>query len=254
MRLRRWHAWRESRIWANHRLDGGTWRQTVQTIALLQQRTATELHQLHRLVSLFLHDKRFEPVHGLMLSDLQRATIAAFACLPILNLGYGWLQGWRSVVVYPDAFRVQTQQQDEAGVVHEWTDLRAGESWETDGIVLSWHDIEADLQPGCCWNLVIHEIAHKLDMRDGTANGCPPLHPKMNPQRWQQVCRDAFDRLAALEASGVELPIDPYALESPAEFFAVVSEYFFTAPEVLREPFPELFGELERFYGGDGAA
>ena len=43
-------------------------------------------------------------------------------------------------------------------------------------------------------------------------------------------------------------PIDEYAAESPAEFFSVASEYFFTLPEVLRDAYPRVYGQLARFY------
>lgn len=52
---------------------------------------------------------------------------------------------------------------------------------------------------------------------------------------------------AALDA----LPIDPYAAESPGEFFAVASEAFFETPELLAPAYPEVYEQLARFYRQD---
>ena len=48
--------------------------------------------------------------------------------------------------------------------------------------------------------------------------------------------------------------IDPYAAESPAEFFAVMSEAFFEIPFTLRQEYPEVYRQLAAFYRQDTAA
>jgi Mlc titration factor MtfA (ptsG expression regulator) len=53
---------------------------------------------------------------------------------------------------------------------------------------------------------------------------------------------------------GEETPIDPYATESPAEFFAVVSESFFELPDLLHAEYPEVYGQLKAFYRQDPLA
>ena len=54
--------------------------------------------------------------------------------------------------------------------------------------------------------------------------------------------------------SGEETPIDPYATESPAEFFAVVSEAFFELPHLLHGEYPQVYAQLRDFYRQDPAA
>ena len=49
--------------------------------------------------------------------------------------------------------------------------------------------------------------------------------------------------------AGHETAIDPYAAEAPEEFFAVVTEYHFSAPQLLAEAMPEVAVHLARFYG-----
>ncbi|WP_312942795.1 zinc-dependent peptidase, partial [Stutzerimonas balearica] len=98
--------------------------------------------------------------------------------------------------------------------------------------------------------------AHKLDMLNGDANGLPPLHRQMRIDAWAAAMQGAYDRLnAALDANPqAETPIDPYAAENPAEFFAVTSEYFFSAPDVLQHAFPEVYAQLAVFYRQDPLA
>ena len=42
--------------------------------------------------------------------------------------------------------------------------------------------------------------------------------------------------------------INPYGATNQAEFFAVVSEYFFERPDLLQRKHPELYGMLEQIF------
>ena len=103
------------------------------------------------------------------------------------------------------------------------------------------------------YNLVIHELAHKLDMLNGDANGLPPLHGDMQVSLWASVMQQAFDDMnRQLDANPeADTAIDPYAAEDPAEFFAVTSEYFFSAPDLLAEAYPAVYQQLQAFYRQD---
>jgi Mlc titration factor MtfA (ptsG expression regulator) len=212
--------------------------------------THEELARLRTLVTLFLHEKVFEAVgHGeIALQD--RLLIAVNACLPILNLGIDVYDEWTTVIVYPDEFIVECEEEDEAGVVHSGRDLRTGEAWERGPLVISLGDVHA--QPDWeGYNVVIHECAHKLDMRNGAPNGFPPLHRGMSARRWSEVFMQAFDDLRGRIERDEETPIDAYAAESPAECFAVFSEYFFEAPHQLRAAYPAVYEQLVQFYRQD---
>ena len=116
------------------------------------------------------------------------------------------------------------------------------------------------------YNVVIHEFAHKLDMRNGDPNGFPPLHKGMAPADWKRAFSDAYrDFLAKVEAAEAlperrmqrvldALPLDPYAAESAGEFFAVASEAFFETPEVLAPAYPAVYEQLRLFYKQDPGA
>ncbi len=99
--------------------------------------------------------------------------------------------------------------------------------------------------------LVIHEFAHKLDMRNGAANGMPPLHAAMQRRQWTEVFSQAYADFQQQARSGTETVIDAYAASDPAEFFAVVSEVFFECPDALQQLYPRVYRLLTEFYRQD---
>jgi hypothetical protein len=88
-------------------------------------------------------------------------------------------------------------------------------------------------------------------MRDGLANGHPPLHTGMSNAAWSQCFTRAFRDMVRRVETGEDTPIDPYATTSPAEFFAVCSEVFFELPHLLEEEYPQVYGQLRDFYRQD---
>ncbi|HZW26409.1 MAG TPA: M90 family metallopeptidase [Gallionella sp.] len=233
-------------------LDESAW-QAVTDLPLFDGLSPEERGRLRELAVRLLADKAFSGAGGAEVDAGMATAIAAFAALPVLNLGYGWYEGWNEVVVYPGEFVYEGEQMDEAGVVHHVRHARSGEAWEGGPMVLSWDDVEwSGRREG--FNVVIHEFAHKLDMKNGDANGRPPLHSGMDAQAWAHDFQTAYDDLCHRVDSGEQTAIDPYATESPAEFFAVLSEYFFEAPEVLHQSYPEVYGQLARFYLQDPLA
>ena len=142
--------------------------------------------------------------------------------------------------------------EDEAGVVHSGRDLRTGEAWERGPLVISLGDVHAQSD----WegyNVVIHECAHKLDMRNGASDGFPPLHRGMSARDWTAAFMQAWEDLRGRIGRDEETPIDDYAAESPAECFAVFSEYFFESPHILRVVYPAVYEQLAQFYRQDPA-
>jgi Mlc titration factor MtfA (ptsG expression regulator) len=244
--------WRERRIIAASTLDEEALARAFAALPLLDRLTPAERGRLRELAVLFLHDKDIQGLGELQLTDTMRLSIALQACLPVLHLGLGWYDDWVSVLVYPDEFLVSHSWEDEDGVVHEGEGPLSGEAWDRGPVILSWSDVCAAGDDG--YNLVIHEFAHKLDMRNGGANGFPPLHRDMQPAEWSATFNSAYEDFTAREEAGEELPFDDYASESPAEFFAVTSEIFFEAPARLRDLYPAVYRQLALFYRQDPAA
>lgn len=238
-------------------VDPAAWQALVRRAPLIAGLEPARSERLRRLTARFLDGKAITPVQGLELDEADRLALAAHACLPLLEAGTAALRGWSQVIVHPGAFRVEHGRHgtpwefDTLEVVHEGSEDREGESWERGPLVLSWADLAAEiLEPEPGYQLVVHEMAHKLDGVDGVMDGTPLL-PRAWQREWARDFGAAFEALnARLDADPeAETPIDPYAAEAPEEFFAVCSEYHFTAPDLLREAFPAVAAHLERFYG-----
>ena len=244
--------WKRRRALARHRIDEALWRRALRHLPFLRGLPAGEERRLRELAVLFLAEKQLTPVHGLALTEDDRVEIALQACLPVLELGLDWYDGWVGIVVHPSDFKVQREQTGEDGVVHAWDDVLAGESWPDGPVVLSWEALDdAGSVPEGGANVVIHEFAHKLDMRSGEADGVPPLPTRAARERWIAVFDAEFDRFCNDVESGRQTFLDPYAAEHEAEFFAVASEAFFESPNALKRDFPALYGLFEGFYRQD---
>ncbi|MFA5529233.1 MAG: M90 family metallopeptidase [Thiohalomonadaceae bacterium] len=246
-------AWRHRRILRRAQIPDPIWIRVREAFPVFDGLDEDEERRLRELSLLFLHEKTLEPAGGLELDEYMRVAIAAQACLPVLQLGLDWYDGWSAVIVYPAEFVPRLEWMDEAGVVHTAEEIRSGEAWLHGPVILSWGDVKASGM-GDGYNVVIHEFAHKLDARNGETEGLPPLHRGMDVSEWSRVFAAAFDDLNARMDRGEEPPIDPYAGEAPEEFFAVASEYFFTCPDVLVEAYPVVYDLLRRFYRQDPLA
>jgi hypothetical protein len=244
-RYRRWRA-------ARRPIAAADW-----SAALASSRYAARLgrgdqRRLRELATEFLLDKRFTGAHGLAVTPAMCARIAVHACLPVLELGLDAYAGWRGIVVYPGDFRVRRSYQDEAGVVHEGLDELCGESLSQGPMVLSWDALERE-RDAPDLDLVIHECAHKLDIANGAADGFPPLRPGMDAGAWTAAWQGAYDALCTALERGAQPRIDRYAATDAAEFFAVLSETFFTAPHWVRDDYPRVYAQLAALYRQDPA-
>ena len=231
--------------------------------------TPEEDARLKALSERFLGAKHFSGTHGLEITDRMLVEIAAQACILVLELGFEWYDGWSEVIVYPTQFMPEREIVDDAGVVHVTRDPMAGEAWLGGPVILSYEDVALtadEEQRVAGYNVVIHEFAHKLDMRNGDPNGFPPLHRGMSRAAWKAAFSTAYEDFCArvdaadalprrrAQAALDALPLDPYAAESAGEFFAVASEGFFETPELLAPAYPALYEQLRLFYRQDPAA
>ena len=241
-----YHRWRSAR----HPLSNSTWAKALRTSSYARALPTNDQTRLRELTTQILRLKTFEGASGLNVSESMRARIALHAALPVLNLGLDFYTDWRSFIIYPGDFRVQEEYMDMHGVVHrEIMDL-CGQSLSRGPIVLSWEALREEDETPADHDLVIHECAHKLDMLNGEANGFPLLHEDMNVRAWAGDFHAAYRQLC----SKTDTPgshIDPYAAEDPAEFFAVMSETFFTAPQLVCQEHPAVYKQLQHFYRQD---
>jgi len=242
--------WRRKRTLKNARLDEDLWRRVYGRLSFLRGLSDDEAARLRDLVVLFLAEKEMHGAHGFELTDEIRLAIATQACLPILNLGLSVYDGWVGIIVYPGQFRVVKEEVDEDGVVHVYEDDQAGEAWPGGPVVLSWEDVGLS---GAGYNVVIHEFAHKIHLDGPGDDDFPDPGEGMDAKKWRDTLDAAYDRFCAEVDSGRPVLVDDYAAEHPSEFFAVMSEAFFTDSAVLARDYPALYEQLAEFYRQDPA-
>jgi MtfA peptidase len=247
--LKRWRRWREDRQLARIILAPDQWQEAVAVYPRAERFPSELIRHWQDLTLRFLLRKQFYSGSGFEINDAVRMRIAAMATLPVMGLSLDWYDDWHSIVVYEGAFIPPFEEQDEYGLVHHHRDARSGEAWQHGPVILSWEDVCDTEHAGC--NVVIHELAHKLDMRNGDADGYPPLHRGMSPARWQQVMQAAWQETAQAAMNGHPMLLDSYGLEGPEEFFSVLSEHFFMLPESLQLHWPEVYEQLVLFYRHD---
>ena len=263
----RFNAWRRARLLARFAFPDEAWQATLAAYPFFARLDADALARLRELVALFCAEKEFVGAAEFEVNLHTQLAIAAQACLPVLNLDLTLYGGWHGIVVYAGEVVARREVTDDDGVVHQYVEVISGEAMPGGPVVLSWEDVTlAGHADAPSYNVVIHEFAHKIDMLKGEATGMPPLLPAFHAdidgrafeaalrlgyegfrntvQRWTR--RGAIERTMPL--------IDPYAAEHPAEFFAVLSEAFFTRPEDVAEEFPALYGFFVAYYRQDPLA
>lgn len=249
--LSAFRRWRRQQTAAGFDVTPSTWQRVEARLPFLDFLGDAERVRLRALTLEFLADKEMTGARGLEVSDDMRLTIALQACLLVLNIGLEAYADWVGIVVYPGDFVIPRHETDEAGVVHEYDDPVIGEAWPGGPVLVSWFD-DADEHDGI--NVVIHEFAHKLDMRNGEADGIPDLPAHMSRRDWARAFSIAYEDFCTRVDSDDEVPLDPYAAEHPAEFFAVMSEAFFETPTLLKSEYPEVYAQMAQYYRLDPAA
>ena len=239
-------GWLQKLIAPPRAIPDAVWQLTLARYPFLANRSIADQARLRMFTAQFLTQKQFSGAHGLVVTDEMAIAIAAQACLPVLNLGLKFYDDFKGIVVHPGTMVARRSVVDAAGVHHFYQETLAGEAMEGGPVTLSWQDVAASsdhLARG--YNLVIHEFVHKLDMRDGAANGCPPQPSRAAKTQWQATMQAAFllftEQVAMAERFGAQLPwLDAYGATSPAEFFAVTSEAYFVNPDQFALDFADL--------------
>ncbi|MFM2054868.1 MAG: hypothetical protein RL456_2905 [Pseudomonadota bacterium] len=252
----RWRAWRERRAIERRAIPDDLWLETLRGWPFLARRPLDDLLRLREMSALFLDRKEFSASGGLVLTDAMAVAVAAQACVPVLHMpgGVALYDGFVGIVMQPAEVVVPRQWHDEDGVVHHGEEVLAGEAIEGGPVMLSWHDVRLAGEPDGMdggYNVVIHEFAHVLDMRDGPADGMPPLPDRAWRTRWAQVMQGALRQHADEVDRGDPTWLDPYAAQGPEEFFPVATEAFFVAPDGLDAEFPEVYALLRDYFAQD---
>ncbi|MDO6710877.1 zinc-dependent peptidase [Aliiglaciecola sp. 2_MG-2023] len=229
------------------------WRKVLQQRMPYFRKMPADLQlQLKQHIQVFLSEKNFVGCNGVVITDEIRVTIAAQACLLLLNRKTDYYPKLRTILVYPSAFAKQQQSRSSDGVHFTQNVAMSGESWGFGKIVLSWQDtLDGAYLPNDGHNVVIHEFAHQLDQEDGLADGAPILGKDQSYASWADVFSAQFEQLKHHAKTGTHSIFDYYGATNPAEFFAVASEVFFEKSKQLKHEHPKLYQQLRLFYRVD---
>ncbi len=250
-------------------IDDELWQSTLQSYRFLAALSVDEQFKLRQLCAEFLAQKQFQGQH-ITVTDAMALAIASQACLPLLHLQPGtsaatllrWYDDFVGIVLHPGEVLARREVMDDAGVVHRYQERLSGESMDQGPVMLNWHDVAgSDASAAEGYNLVIHEFAHKLDLRNGLDDGCPPLprgflgtaNSGQARTAWLAVLQPAYegfcDQLSIAQRFGGSVPwMDAYGAESLPEFFAVTCEAYFVQRERFAQEFPTLPALFDAFF------
>jgi Mlc titration factor MtfA (ptsG expression regulator) len=176
-----------------------------------------------------------------VVEELDRVLIAASAIIPIFNF-----QGWQyrnlhEVLLYPDSFSHEFEQQ---GTDRNILGM-VGSGAMNHMMILSQFELrQAFTNKTGKDNTAIHEFVHLLDKTDGDIDGVPhSLLDKKFIVPWLQLMQKEMELIREDRSD-----INPYGITNEGEFFAVVSEYFFERPALLKEKHPGLYLLLEKIF------
>jgi Mlc titration factor MtfA (ptsG expression regulator) len=227
------------------------WEWILETNAHFFERlNSNQQTHIRRAIQVFVAEKNWEGCGGQTMRDSHRVTIAAQMARMTLGLPAEYFDEVRSILLYPDAYLAKGQDMLGSTVV-EGDSARLGEAWYRGPVILSWIDVLATgREENYGRNVVVHEFAHQLDMRNGRhADGVPPIESQELADRWLEVVERDYERLTEYCRSGVSTILDCYGTTNHAEFFAVASEAYFEQPRQLDFDWPELYEILQLFYG-----
>ncbi len=174
--------------------------------------------------------------------DLDRVLIAAAATIPVFNFKNWEYSNVQEILLYPHSFSSDFRLQgDNRTIIGE-----VGYGALQNIMILSQPDLRGGfLLPNNRSNTAIHEFVHLIDKMDGATDGVPEVVPSPpHKKSWLQCIEIEMLRIKEGKSD-----INPYALTNKAEFFAVVSEYFFMQPSDMKIKHPDLFSMLELIFG-----
>ena len=226
------------------------WHQTLlERLPFVASIPHQEQAQLQFLIKVFLADKTFYGCAGQKIDDNIRVTVAAQACLLILNQKRTPYPELDSILIYPSTFVATREVANELGLVSTNHIALLGESWSQGKVVLAWDNVQKgvmNLQDG--HNVVLHEFAHQLDHESGSTNGAPVLNTRGAYKSWAHSFSEEFADLQEDARHGRHSLMDHYGATNPAEFFAVATETFFERPHEMASHHQQLYQQLRNYY------
>lgn len=193
---------------------------------------------------IFSEEKHFIGASGMEITDEVKVVISACAVRLVLYLDISFYDRLTEIVVYPYVYHHPDDEIAILGEAHEWGT-----------VVLSWPAVLEDLANSYDGHeTAFHEFAHFLDrFGDGRFDGTPKLRSRVSYRPWAQVMSRHYFALRKRKKEERKV-LRMYGATNEAEFFAVCTEAYFEKPRQMKKLLPDLYEELQEFYGGDPAS
>ena len=250
--LRHWTKQRKRAKLLAMPLTGEQRHMVAQLVPLTRRMPENLRRRLEGKINLFLDQITFHGMNGIEPNEPMRLSIAAQACLLVVNTDV-WYDTLRTVLVYPSTFVARRDRHE--GYVVTADDLHmAGESWTRGPVVLAWdHALKGGLDADDGYNVVIHEFAHQLDALTGDANGIPVLSRGQAYEGWETAMLEAYDTHVARVERGHPTLFDPYGATNHEEFFAEAIVTFFEKPRAMLREEAALYAQFSELLAIDPA-
>ncbi|TMI87643.1 MAG: zinc-dependent peptidase [Bacteroidetes bacterium] len=209
-------------------------------VKFYQQLDDDEKKKFEDRVQHFLTAVRITGVNA-EVEDMDRVFIGAAAIIPVFAFPDWQYVNLHEVLVYPGTFN---QDFDQAGWDRYITGMVGSGAMQHVMIISKWQLRQGFINNADAHNTAIHEFAHLIDKMDGTMDGVPEIIlERRYISRWVSLMNATTQQMKNYGSD-----IDMYGATNHAEFFAVISEYFFERPDLLQANHPELFEMLERIF------
>lgn len=231
---------REKKL-SDYQLPPGTKLILQKYVHFYQQLNETDKEQFKERMRDFLSRTKITGVGEVVVRDMDIVFIAASAVIPLFSY-----PGWRydnidEILLYSDTF---SKEYDIDGPDRNVLGM-VGEGAMNRQMILSQPALRAGfLHPGSTHNTAIHEFVHLLDKADGAVDGVPDyMLNRETKEEWENIVKVYMH---AVKEGHTD--INPYGATNEAEFFAVISEYYFKQPEKLHSEYPKLYEVLKQIY------
>jgi Mlc titration factor MtfA (ptsG expression regulator) len=173
--------------------------------------------------------------------DIDRLLIAAGAIIPVYAIPDWQYINLHEVLLYPGTFNHDF---DQGGPDRPIAGMVGTGALQHVMVITKWQLRQGFINEQTAHNTAIHEFVHLIDKMDGTMDGVPEIIlERKYVAGWKQLMDSTI-----LQMNSGRSDIDMYAATNHAEFFAVISEYFFEQPDLLKINHPELYEMLVRIY------
>jgi len=220
-------------------------------VAIARRLDPERRQRLRELTQIFIAEKHWEGCGGMDIDDEVKVTVAAQACLLVLERDLDLYKDVDSILVYPSTVRTPPRSMgffERPTVMERHGAWIHGQAMLGGPVVLAWDQVLAGGREMTGGNVVFHELAHKLDMANGAVDGTPPLPNRRARDHWREVFTVAYAQHREAVEWGVPTLMDSYGATNEAEFFAVATETFYCRPVALAIEHPRVYAALVDFY------